>query len=114
MLAAAIPPSRWALEKFVLPGAGEGPSPEAQEKGRFDLRFHGRTAGGQELWVKVTGDRDPGYGSTAKMLGQAVACMSLDVGKSGKPGGFWTPASIFGERLIDRLQAHSGLTFEVL
>jgi short subunit dehydrogenase-like uncharacterized protein len=114
MLAAAIPPSRWVLEKFVLPGAGEGPSPEAREKGRFDLRFHGRTAGGQELWVKVTGDRDPGYGSTAKMLGQAAACLSLDVGRSGKPGGFWTPATIFGERLIDRLQAHSGLTFEVL
>jgi short subunit dehydrogenase-like uncharacterized protein len=114
LLAAAIPPSRWALEKFVLPGAGEGPSPEAQEKGRFDLRFHGRTADGKELWVKVTGDRDPGYGSTAKMLGQAAACLALDVGKSDKPGGFWTPATIFGERLIDRLQAHSGLTFEVL
>jgi len=114
MLAAAVPPSRWALEKFVLPGPGEGPSPQAQEKGRYDLRFHGRTAGGQEVWVKVTGDRDPGYGSTAKMLGQAAACMALDVTRSDKAGGFWTPATIFGERLIDRLQAHSGLSFEVL
>jgi short subunit dehydrogenase-like uncharacterized protein len=114
MLAAAVPPSRWALEKFVLPGPGEGPSPQAQEKGRYDLRFHGRTAGGQEVWVKVTGDRDPGYGSTAKMLGQAAACMALDVTRSDKAGGFWTPATIFGERLIDRLQTHSGLSFEVL
>jgi len=114
MLAAAVPPSRWALEKFVLPGPGEGPSPQAQEKGRYDLRFHGRTAGGQEVWVKVTGDRDPGYGSTARMLGQAAACMALDVTRSDKAGGFWTPATIFGERLIDRLQAHSGLSFEVL
>jgi len=114
MLATAVPPSRWVLEKFVLPGTGEGPSPEAQKKGRFDLRFHGRTAGGQELRVKVTGDRDPGYGSTSKMLGQAAACLALDVNKSDKPGGFWTPATIFGERLIERLQAHSGLVFEVL
>jgi short subunit dehydrogenase-like uncharacterized protein len=114
MLAAAVPPTRWALERFVLPGSGEGPSPEAQEKGNFDLRFLGRTAGGQELRVKVTGDRDPGYGSTAKMLGQTSACLALDVMKSDKPGGFWTPATIFGERLIERMQAHSGLVFEVL
>jgi short subunit dehydrogenase-like uncharacterized protein len=114
MLAAAVPPTRWALERFVLPGPGEGPSPEAQEKGNFDLRFLGRTAGGQEIRVKVTGDRDPGYGSTAKMLGQAAACLALDVVKSDKPGGFWTPSTIFGERLIERMQAHSGLVFEVL
>jgi short subunit dehydrogenase-like uncharacterized protein len=78
------------------------------------MRFLGRTAGGQELRVKVTGDRDPGYGSSAKMLGQAAACLALDVTQSDRPGGFWTPASIFGERLIERLQAHSGLRFEVL
>ncbi|MEN9377069.1 MAG: hypothetical protein RL710_2226, partial [Pseudomonadota bacterium] len=30
------------------------------------------------------------------------------------PGGFWTPATIFGQRLITRLQAKAGLTFEVL
>jgi short subunit dehydrogenase-like uncharacterized protein len=114
MLAAAVPPTRWALERFVLPGPGEGPSPEAQAKGKFDLRFLGRTAGGQELRVKVTGDRDPGYGSTAKMLGQAAACLALDIVKSDCPGGFWTPSTIFGERLIERMQAHSGLVFEVL
>ncbi len=72
MLASAVAPTRWALQRFVLPAAGEGPSPAAQEKGRFDLRFFGRTASGQSLRCKVTGDRDPGYGSTAKMLGEAA------------------------------------------
>ena len=48
---------------------GEGPSPEQQRKGGFDLRFHGRCANGQVIRARVTGDRDPGYGSTAKMLG---------------------------------------------
>ena len=48
------------------------------------------------------------------MLGQAAACLALDVMKSDRPGGFWTPATIFGERLIERMQAHSGLVFEVL
>jgi short subunit dehydrogenase-like uncharacterized protein len=114
MLAAAIRPARAALERFVLPKPGEGPSPEAQRKGFFDLRFLGTTADGRQIRTKVTGDRDPGYGSTGKMLGQAAACLALDVDKAATPGGFWTPATIFGDRLIQRLTAHSGLTFEVV
>jgi short subunit dehydrogenase-like uncharacterized protein len=113
MVAAAIPPARWVLERF-LPAPGEGPSPEAQRNGFFDLRFLGRTADDRSLSIKVTGDQDPGYGSTGKMLGQAGACLALDVAKSEKPGGFWTPATIFGDRLIERLTKHSGLRFEVL
>ena len=114
MVAGALPPARWALGRVVLPAPGEGPSPEAQRKGFFDLRFLGRTDGGQVLRVKVTGDRDPGYGSTAKMLGQAGASLALDFADSGRGGGFWTPATMFGDRLIERLVAHSGVSFEVL
>ena len=114
MVGGVLPPTRWLLERFLLPAPGEGPSPEAQEKGFFDLRFDGTTADGRRLRAKVTGDRDPGYGSTAKMLGQAAACLAADIGKEDKPGGFWTPATIFGDRLISRLQADAGLAFEVL
>ncbi|MCM2310204.1 MAG: saccharopine dehydrogenase NADP-binding domain-containing protein [Steroidobacteraceae bacterium] len=114
MLASALPPTRWALERFVLPAPGEGPSAEEQRNGRFDLRFLGTTADGRRLRIKVTGDRDPGYGSTAKMLGQAGACLALDFADSGRKGGFWTPATMFGERLIERLIEHAGLTFDVI
>jgi short subunit dehydrogenase-like uncharacterized protein len=114
MVAGALPPTRWALQRFVLPGPGEGPSAEQQRNGYFDLRFLGRTADGRTLRVKVTGDRDPGYGSTAKMLGQAGACLALDFADSGRKGGFWTPATLFGERLVERLVAHAGVTFEVM
>jgi short subunit dehydrogenase-like uncharacterized protein len=48
------------------------------------------------------------------MLGQAAACLALDVDKASKPGGFWTPATVFGDRLIERLVAHAGLAFEVV
>ena len=48
------------------------------------------------------------------MLGQAAACLALDVDKIAKPGGFWTPATIFGDRLIQRLTARSGLTFDLV
>jgi short subunit dehydrogenase-like uncharacterized protein len=112
MLAGAVAPLRGALERFVLPKPGEGPSPAQQREGLFDLRFFGATADGRPIRTKVTGDRDPGYGSTGKMLGQAAACLALDVAKGKPPGGFWTPATIFGDRLIERLKNHAGLSFE--
>ncbi|MEP7300384.1 MAG: saccharopine dehydrogenase NADP-binding domain-containing protein [Caldimonas sp.] len=114
MVVGAIGPLRAGLERFLLPKPGEGPSPEAQRKGFWDLRFLGTTGDGRQIRTKVTGDSDPGYGSTGKMLGQAAACLALDVDKAATAGGFWTPATIFGDRLIQRLMEHSGVSFEVL
>lgn len=113
MIMAAIKPTRWLLERFVLPKPGEGPTPQEQLKGCFDYRFVGKTDDGQAIKVKVTGDRDPGYGSTAKMLGQAAVCLA-SIKKEDKPGGFWTPATIYQDDLVKRLIDKSGLTFEVL
>nr|WP_315457310.1 saccharopine dehydrogenase NADP-binding domain-containing protein [uncultured Sphingorhabdus sp.] len=109
----ALPPIRWLLETLVLPKPGEGPSENTQLEGEFDLVFIGTTLTGETIQCRVSGDRDPGYGSTAKMLSQAAACLAKDVAKD-VPGGFWTPATILGDKLINRLQAHAGLTFEVL
>ena len=114
MAAGAIGPARRVLERFVLPAPGSGPSPEAQQQGFFDLRFLGRADDGRGIMVKVTGDRDAGYGSTAKMLAQAAAFLARDLPEADKPGGFWTPATLFGDRLIERLEAHAGITFTVL
>lgn len=109
MGAAGLSPMRKMMGRF-LPEPGEGPTPDAQERGFFDIRFHGTTASGAEITTKVTGDRDPGYGSTSKMLGEAA--MSLL--ESDAAGGFWTPATALGDDLISRLVEHAGLTFEVL
>jgi short subunit dehydrogenase-like uncharacterized protein len=109
-LASAFAPTRGILEKMV-PAPGEGPSVEAQTQGFYDLRFWGETASGKTLGVRVTGDRDPGYGSTAKILGQAGICLAQDCPKSAQAGGFWTPAAMFGARLIERLVEHAGLAF---
>ena len=112
-LTASFRPTRRVLGKFV-PAPGTGPSEDQRAQGFFDLRFVGETGSGRELRARVTGDMDPGYGSTAKMLGEAGACMALEFADADKPGGFWTPATMFGERLIDRLEAHAGVTFELL
>ena len=111
-VAAAFSPTRWLLNNTVIPRQGEGPSQAFQEQGFYDLRFWGVTASRRTMEVKVLGDRDPGYGSTAKILGQAGLCMAQDFAKSDKLGGFWTPASMFGSRLIERLVKAAGLTFE--
>ncbi len=109
--AVALPPTRHVLERFVLPKAGEGPTPQQQLNGFYDIRLFGFTASGQGLTAKVTGDRDPGYGSTAKMLGEAAVCLALEVSKEDKAGGFWTPSTVFGNKLVHRLTQYAGLTF---
>jgi short subunit dehydrogenase-like uncharacterized protein len=110
---AAIAPTRWALSRFLVPAPGEGPSPEAQRKGFYDLRFLGVLGDGRTLSVKVTGDADPGYGSTSKMLGEAAICLALSK-KDGQLGGFWTPSTLLGDTLIDAVQAKAGLSFQVI
>ena len=112
MVGMALPPVRWLLANTVLPKPGEGPSPKEQLEGGFDLLFFGTTPKGEKISCRVTGDRDPGYGSTAKMLSQAAACLAKDI-PADTPGGFWTPATLLGDQLVERLTAHAGLTFEL-
>ncbi len=93
------------------PQPGEGPSRAEREAGHYDLLFIGTGAAGQSLRVGVQGDRDPGYGSTSKMIAESAMCLLQEA--SGTPGGIWTPASALGHALVARLQAHAGLRFAV-
>lgn len=114
MAASFVPPTRMLLQKFVIPKPGEGPSVKAQEAGFYDLRFQGTTADEQQIKVKVTGDKDPGYGSTGKMLGQAAIYLANVIAQGDYQGGFWTPASLFGIDFVEQLTERAGLTFEVI
>lgn len=105
-------PTRALLAK-AMPKPGSGPSEAKQQAGYFDVRFVGRTIGGGEIRTKVTGDADPGYGSTAKMLGESAVAL-LDLERTDVGGGFWTPTSAFGDALVERLEAHAGVRFDVL
>lgn len=96
-----------------LPKPGQGPSPEQRERGFFNLSFIGKTADGRRIKTKVTGDRDPGYGSTSKMLGESAVVLATDI--FGQPtGGVLTPSSAMAEPLLPRLIEHAGLTFELV
>ena len=94
-----------------VPQPGEGPSREVREAGSYDLLLLGTTADGRELRVGVTGDMDPGYGSTSKMITEAAVCLLQEATET--PGGIWTTAPAMGDRLIARLQANAGLSFAV-
>jgi short subunit dehydrogenase-like uncharacterized protein len=105
----AVRPGRWLMRRF-LPSPGEGPSPQAQLAGSFDLIFTGRLADGRKLTLEIHGDRDPGYGATSRMLGQTALCL-LEMPREELAGGFWTPATALGERLVRRLQENEVLRF---
>jgi short subunit dehydrogenase-like uncharacterized protein len=93
------------------PKPGEGPSKAEREAGFFDLLFVGIAADGRKVKVSVHGDRDPGYGSTSKMLAEAAICLVKDA--PDVRGGVWTPGAAMQTKLIDRLQENAGLTFTV-
>jgi short subunit dehydrogenase-like uncharacterized protein len=94
-----------------LPQPGDGPSLEQREKGYFDLALRGAHPDDREkaLHATVRGDRDPGYGSTSKMLGESALCLARD--EPATEGGILTPASALGDALLVRLPAHAGVTF---
>jgi short subunit dehydrogenase-like uncharacterized protein len=93
------------------PKPGEGPSKEQREKGLFNLLYVAIAPDGRMVRAGVTGDRDPGYGSTSKMISECAVCLLRDA--SDVKGGIWTPGAAMQHKLIKRLVDHAGLTFQV-
>jgi short subunit dehydrogenase-like uncharacterized protein len=92
------------------PKPGDGPSPERRAAGYWRARFVAEGDG--ERLVYQIGDRgDPGYASTARMLGESALCLALD--RLDSPGGVLTPSTAMAEALVQRLRA-AGLEFEAI
>ncbi len=89
------------------PKPGEGPTKEERENGFYDILFVGEYPDGKRALYSVKGDKDPGYGSTSKMIAETALCLAANDGE----GGVTTPGAALGEKLVARLQAHAGLTF---
>jgi short subunit dehydrogenase-like uncharacterized protein len=93
------------------PKPGEGPSKEARENGLYDLLYVAIAPDGKQVRAAVKGDRDPGYGSTSKMISECAICLLRDT--PDVPAGIWTPGAAMQHKLIKRLVDHAGLTFTV-
>ena len=94
-----------------VPQPGEGPSKESREQGNYDVIFFA-DIDGETVEARVTGDMDPGYGSTSKMITESAICLVQDC--PNLKGGIYTPAPAMGEKLIKRLTDKAGLTFDIV
>jgi len=92
------------------PKPGEGPSKEERENGFYDLLFLGVGPDGRKLAASVKGDKDPGYGSTSKMIAETALALTADDKVS---GGVWTPGAALGLPLAERLQKDAGIVFAI-
>jgi short subunit dehydrogenase-like uncharacterized protein len=108
---ASFTPTRNLLQKYFLAKPGEGPDENMQKTGFFNLLQIGKLADGTVVQAKITGDQDPGYGSTSKMLSECAVCLAKDELEAG--GGVLTPASAMARPLLRRLRDYAGLTFEL-
>ncbi|MFK8020520.1 MAG: trans-acting enoyl reductase family protein [Pseudomonadales bacterium] len=90
---------------------GEGPTKEERENGHYDVLFVGSDGQGNTISASVTGDKDPGYGSTSKMIAESAVCLLLNLDTPAR--GILTPAAALGSLLIERLQENAGLNFKV-
>lgn len=97
-----------SLSAEDAPKPGEGPSREEREAGYYDLLFVGLAEDGRQVRGSVRGDRDPGYGSTSKIIAETALCL---IDADDVAGGIWVPGAALGQRLVDRLSARAGLTF---
>ena len=93
------------------PAPGEGPSKESRDNGNYDVLFCADLADGSTIHAAVSGDMDPGYGSTSKMIAESAICLVKEC--PDLVGGIYTPAPAMGEKLIARLQANAGLDFRL-
>lgn len=106
-------PARAFLRALVLPKPGEGPTLSERENGFYEIAFHGKTRDGRALRAICKGDRDPGYGSTSRMIAESALCLAEDVSREQTGGGVWTPGAALGRKLVARLEAKAGMTFRI-
>lgn len=100
-----------SLSSDKAPKPGEGPTAEERENGYYDILFIGESDDGKTIKASVSGKRDPGYGSTSRMIAESAICLVRDA--TDTAGGIWTTAPAMGDRLIKRLTEHAGLTFKL-
>ncbi len=93
------------------PKPGEGPSKAEREAGHYEILFIAEMGDGRNVRATVTGDRDPGYGSTSKMIAESALCILNEAAET--PGGVWTPAAAMATALIERFEKYAGVKFKI-
>lgn len=111
LAAAQVPPLRRELLKRAP--QGQGPDERRRARSWFTVDLVAETGSGADhrtLHTRVSGG-DPGYGETARILGESALCLLLD--DNPPTAGSVTTAQAMGENLTARLRA-AGMRFEVM
>lgn len=99
-LGASLSTIRKLMQQYV-PQPGEGPSARRRQRSSFAHNLYA-TVDGKHLRARFSGQGDPGYDETAKMLAESALCLALD--PLSTPGGVLTGASAMGDALVKRLR----------
>ncbi len=105
----AFPPTRALMRATLFPKPGEGPKIALRRGGHFSLVLE--TPGRPEPLVEVAAERDPGYGATAIMLGEAAIFLTRSRSEA-REGGILTPATALGARFAQQL-SRQGVRFDI-
>lgn len=93
-----------SLLRRTLPASGFGPQGDRLEDWSWGLSAQGRTTAGNFVRVELDGDGQPGYLTTARMLGEAGLLLA-ESGATPQRSGFLTPAAAIGTANADRFAA---------
>jgi len=118
----AIPITRKIVKKLITQ-PGDGPNEKQREKSYFISTFVAKSApipsssssssSSQSVKVvAVVSGGDPGYAETAKMVSEAGLTLALQRHSLPRRGGVLTPASAFGNVLVDNLK-NAGIRFAI-
>ena len=107
-----VRPLLWFLRKFFLPSPGEGPSKEIRDNGFFKLEIIGSMDNIKKIRLTVTGEGDPGYSATARMITESALSILLNQDRIPKVSGVLTPAAGIGVVLAERLN-DKGFNFSI-
>lgn len=102
-------PTRRLLRLIAFPPPGSGPQIAREGGGHFDCRIEDPETGTEEL--RISADRDPGYGATAIMVGESAILLARTKGAPGVEGGVLTPAVALAEALAEALTGQ-GVRFD--
>ena len=102
-------PVAFQAQGVLLPG--DGPTRSQRAAGYWAYLFQSDEL--PSIGVTVSGDSDPGYSNTAKMVAECAACLATSGCASAEATGFQTPASALGLNLMPRLEARAGMQFRV-
>ncbi|KAJ3338461.1 hypothetical protein HDU93_009477 [Gonapodya sp. JEL0774] len=105
----AIPPVLWFCQRFLFPAPGTGRTTGVQGSGHVELKATATNSTGKKVHATFYGPSDPGYAETPKYVAECALALVTQrnelPGAANLGGGVLTPASAFGDVLVNRLKA---------